>query len=85
MARRAEPRRSLRAAEPSSAPENRSTGGEPHAQVTATGDTVNAASRLQEIAKQHGADCVVSRAGMDATAPGSNVPHDFVRHTVQPV
>lgn len=45
-------------------------GGERQAQLTVTGDTVNVASRLQEIAKRHGAAFVASRAALDAARLG---------------
>ncbi len=53
-------------------------GGERHAQVTVTGDIVNVASRLQEIAKEHGAAYVTSHAGLDAARrAGSTVAARF--------
>ena len=42
-------------------------GGASHAQVTVNGDTVNIASRLQDVAKDRGADFIVSSATLDAT------------------
>jgi adenylate cyclase len=41
-------------------------GGASHAQVTVNGDTVNIASRLQDVAKDRGADFIVSSATLDA-------------------
>lgn len=47
-------------------------GGERQAQLTLTGDTVNVASRLQEIAKQHGAAFVASGSAVDAARRGGS-------------
>ncbi|MFN0114866.1 MAG: CHASE2 domain-containing protein [Paracoccaceae bacterium] len=41
-------------------------GGVSHAQVTVNGDTVNVASRLQDVAKEHGVEFVVSGATLAA-------------------
>jgi adenylate cyclase len=47
-------------------------GGRRHAKVSVSGDAVNVAARLQEIAKAHGIAFVATRAALDAagTAPG---------------
>lgn len=45
-------------------------GSDRQAQVTVTGDAVNLASRLQEVAKEQGAEFVVSRAALDAAVAG---------------
>lgn len=47
-------------------------GGRRHAKVSVSGDAVNVASRLQEVAKAHGAPFVATRAVLDAAggAPG---------------
>lgn len=61
-------------------------GGEHQAQLTVTGDTVNVASRLQEIAKQHGAAFVTSRPALDAArSGGSAMAPAFVPLADQPV
>lgn len=61
-------------------------GGERQAQLTLTGDTVNVASRLQEIAKQHGAAFVTSRPALDAArSGGSETASAFVPLADQPV
>jgi adenylate cyclase len=41
-------------------------GGTSHAQVTVNGDTVNIASRLQDVAKDRGADFIVSSATLES-------------------
>ncbi|MFC7400189.1 CHASE2 domain-containing protein [Chelatococcus sp. GCM10030263] len=46
-------------------------GGESHQQVTATGDTVNVASRLLEVAKAQGATVVVSESILHAAGEGA--------------
>lgn len=49
-------------------------GGEHQSQVTLNGDTVNVASRLQEVAKAHGATFIISQATLEEarqTAPAS--------------
>ncbi|HUF87459.1 MAG TPA: adenylate/guanylate cyclase domain-containing protein [Thermohalobaculum sp.] len=61
-------------------------GGERQAQLTVTGDTVNVASRLQEIAKQHGAAFVASRPALDAARTGGSADvAAFVPLADQPV
>jgi adenylate cyclase len=46
-------------------------GGGDHAQITVTGDTVNVASRLQDIAKSEGRALVASRAAVLAAGPAA--------------
>ncbi|MCL5776168.1 adenylate/guanylate cyclase domain-containing protein [Limibaculum sp. FT325] len=59
-------------------------GGRRQAHATVTGDTVNLAARLQEIAKHHGARFVVSRAALDAAVgPAGGQPPDFAFLTVE--
>jgi adenylate cyclase len=61
-------------------------GGDHHAQVTITGDTVNVASRLQDVAKAHGVSFVVSRAGIDAARSAGNPESEaFVPLSDEPV
>jgi adenylate cyclase len=61
-------------------------GGERQAQLTLTGDTVNVASRLQEIAKQHEAGFVVSGAALEAARQGgSEAAGAFVPLADQPI
>jgi adenylate cyclase len=61
-------------------------GGDRQAQVTVTGDIVNVASRLQEIAKEHGTAFVTSRAGLDAARlAGSTIVASFAPLVNQPV
>jgi adenylate cyclase len=49
-----------------------------HQHITATGDTVNVASRLMEVAKQHGAPIVVSEDLCRAAgAPGETIALDL--------
>lgn len=61
-------------------------GGERQAQLTLTGDTMNVAIRLQEIAKQHGATFVASRPALDAARDGgSDVVQTFAPLADQPL
>lgn len=46
-------------------------GGRAHGHLTITGDTVNVASRLQDIAKQHGVTLVASRDAVLAAGPAA--------------
>jgi adenylate cyclase len=46
-------------------------GGERNQQITATGDTVNVANRLMEVAAERGADLAVSKKLLDAAGPYS--------------
>lgn len=51
-------------------------GGRQHGHFTVTGDTVNVAARLQEVAKQHGETFVATRRAVDmaAAAAGGDLP-----------
>jgi adenylate cyclase len=61
-------------------------GGERHAQITITGDTVNVASRLQEIARARGVAFVVSRACLDAARDADGTAAaGFVRLADEPI
>ncbi|MFC3230597.1 CHASE2 domain-containing protein [Marinibaculum pumilum] len=57
-------------------------GGRRHGHFTVTGDTVNVAARLQEVAKQHGEAFVATRQAIDAAALADGVtPPHFTRLT----
>ncbi|MCA8927666.1 MAG: adenylate/guanylate cyclase domain-containing protein [Alphaproteobacteria bacterium] len=61
-------------------------GGRDHAQITITGDTVNVASRLQDIAKAHGVTFVTGRPAIDAArAAGAEVTGLFARLAEEPI
>lgn len=47
-------------------------GGRAHGHLTITGDTVNVASRLQDVAKQYGVTCVASREAVLAAGPAAS-------------